>query len=105
MAWPTTAWVLDTARTQLTAWRDADLALQLSVNVSAANLLEQNFAERVAHSLSRHALTAGCLEFEVTESAVMKNAGQTLAVLEAVAGAGSRLAIDDFEVFRQPQSA
>ncbi len=32
----------------------------------------------------------------MTESALMEDAGQALAVLEAIAGAGVRLAIDDF---------
>ena len=91
-----TAWVLDAALAQLAAWRDAGLGLQLSINVSAANLLERDLADRVACGLARHALAAGSLELEVTESAVMGDAGQALAVLEAVASSGTSLAIDDF---------
>lgn len=96
MARAATAWVLDAATAQLAAWRDTGLALPLSVNVSAANLLEHDFADRVAHGLARNALAADCLELEMTESAVMEDAGKAIAVLEAVAGAGTRLAIDDF---------
>ena len=96
MARAATAWVLDAALKQLAAWRDAGLDLHLSVNVSTANLLEHDFADRVVQGLARHSLAAGCLELEVTESAIMEDAGQALAVLEAVAGAGVRLAIDDF---------
>ena len=91
-----TAWVLDTALAQLAAWRDAGISLQFSVNVSAANLREQDLADRVARSLARHALAADRLELEVTESAVMGDTGQALAVLEALAGSGASLAIDDF---------
>ena len=91
-----TAWVLNAALAQLAAWRDAGLALQLSVNVSATNLREHDFAERVAHSLMRYALAAGSLELEVTESAVMEDTGQALAALDTIARAGTGLAIDDF---------
>jgi EAL domain-containing protein (putative c-di-GMP-specific phosphodiesterase class I)/GGDEF domain-containing protein len=91
-----TAWVLDRALTQLAAWRDAGLDLKLSINVSAANLLEQDFVGRVVAGLAAHSLAPGSLELEITESAVMKDAGQGLTVLEAVAAAGLRLAIDDF---------
>ncbi len=92
----TTARVLDIALTQLAAWRDAGLDLKLSVNVSAANLLEHDFVGRVVAGLAEHSLAPGSLELEITESAIMKDAGQGLAVLEAVAAAGLRLAIDDF---------
>ena len=91
-----TAWVLDAALTQLAAWHDAGFTPHLSVNISAANLLERDFAERVVHGLARHAVAASSLELEVTESAFMEDAEQALAVLEAVAATGTRLAIDDF---------
>jgi EAL domain-containing protein (putative c-di-GMP-specific phosphodiesterase class I)/GGDEF domain-containing protein len=96
MARATTAWVLDAALERLAAWRGAGLDLQLSVNISAANLVERDFAGRVLDGLLQRSLPAACLELEVTESAVMEDAGQALAVLEAVAGAGIGLAIDDF---------
>ncbi|SDE26853.1 putative bifunctional diguanylate cyclase/phosphodiesterase [Belnapia rosea] len=96
MARPATAWVLEQAMTQLAAWRRAGLDLRLSVNISATNLTEPDFAERVREGLARHGLEADWLELELTESAVMADAGQALAVLESLAGMGLRLAIDDF---------
>ena len=96
MAKTTTAWVIDTALTQLAAWRDAGLDLQLSVNVSAANLLEPDFIEYVVAGLARYALKAGSLELEITESALMADAGRAITVLEQIADFGVRLAIDDF---------
>ena len=43
-----TAWVLDRALEQLAAWRTSGLDVQLSINVSAGNLGESDFAERGA---------------------------------------------------------
>lgn len=91
-----TAWVLDAALRQLAAWRDAGLDLQLSMNVSASNLLEHDLDRRVMQGLARQALAPERLELELTESALMEDGGQALAMLEAIAGAGVRLAIDDF---------
>jgi EAL domain-containing protein (putative c-di-GMP-specific phosphodiesterase class I)/GGDEF domain-containing protein len=96
MARAATAWVLEAALHQLSRWRSAGHTIQLSVNISAANLQEADFATRLTEALTWHALPAACLELELTESAVMQDAGKALAMLEAIAGAGIRLAIDDF---------
>lgn len=92
----TTAWVLEAAMRQLVEWRAAGLELQLAVNVSAANLLEADFGARVIDALARHALPAGCLALELTESAVMQDRKLAQATLESLAAAGIHLAIDDF---------
>ena len=91
-----TAWVLETAMRQLAEWRSKGVALQLSVNVSAANLAERDFAEKAKAALLRHDIPPHCLEFEVTESAVMQNATQGIAMLQAIADVGISIAIDDF---------
>jgi len=96
MARPTTAWVLEAAMQQLAAWKASGLVLQLAVNVSAANLLEPDFAARVAEGLARHALPASCLSLEITESALMTNPKMAQATLEGLAATGVHLAIDDF---------
>jgi EAL domain-containing protein (putative c-di-GMP-specific phosphodiesterase class I)/GGDEF domain-containing protein len=96
MARPATAWVLEAAMTQLAAWQAAGLKLQLAVNVSAANLLEPDFAARVAASLARHGVPAASLSLEITESALMSNPKIAQATLERLAATGIHLAIDDF---------
>jgi EAL domain-containing protein (putative c-di-GMP-specific phosphodiesterase class I)/GGDEF domain-containing protein len=96
LARPTTAWVLEAAMTQLAAWRNAGVVLQLAVNVSASNLLEPDFNGRVTEGLARHGLDASCLSLEITESALMTNPKVAQAALEALAATGVHLAIDDF---------
>jgi EAL domain-containing protein (putative c-di-GMP-specific phosphodiesterase class I)/GGDEF domain-containing protein len=92
----TTAWVLDSAMRQLAQWRDHGLELELAVNVSAVNLLEPDFCERIVDGLRRHRLPAHSLALELTESALMKNPKLAQATLAALHAAGVRLAIDDF---------
>jgi len=96
LAKPTTTWVLDTALNQLAAWLTQRMDLVLSVNVSAGNLNEPDFVDRVTSLLARHGIPPHRLELEVTESAVMEDAGHALEQLQRLSSAGIRLAIDDF---------
>lgn len=91
-----TAWVLEAAMRQLTEWHSEGFTLQLSVNVSAVNLAERDFAEKAQAALLRHNVSPEYLELEVTESAVMQNAAQGIAMLQTIADAGISIAIDDF---------
>ena len=91
-----TAWVLTTAAAQLSAWRQAGLAVAMSVNISAANLRDPGLVASVRHCIDAHTIPPECLELEITETAVMSDAEQALATLERLASIGIRLAIDDF---------
>jgi len=92
----TTEWVMEAAMTQLVAWRDTGMEVQVAVNVSATNLIEPGFAAGVIARLEHHALPAHLLEIEITESAMMTNPVQAEQALRALAAAGISLAIDDF---------
>jgi EAL domain-containing protein (putative c-di-GMP-specific phosphodiesterase class I)/GGDEF domain-containing protein len=96
LAKPTTAWVLNTALTQLATWLAQDINIALSVNISAGNLNEPDFVDCVIGLLSRHGIPPHLLELEVTESAVMEDAGHALEQLQRLSSTGIRLAIDDF---------
>jgi len=96
LARATTAWVLDAGLKQLGIWCAAGRRIRLSLNVSAANLDEADFAQKVQLYLLKHRVRAAMLELEVTESAVMENSGRAAGQLAALDDAGIQLAIDDF---------
>jgi len=96
LATPTTAWVLETAVSQIARWREAGMELIVSVNISSANLHEPDFAFHVRQVLARHGVLPEFLELEITETAVMNDAEHALGQLRELADAGIRLAIDDF---------
>jgi EAL domain-containing protein (putative c-di-GMP-specific phosphodiesterase class I) len=96
LATPTTAWVLETAVSQMARWHTAGMELIVSVNISSTNLHEPDFASRVSQVLARHGVPPKFLELEITETAVMNDAEQALRQLKDLAAAGIRLAIDDF---------
>lgn len=96
LARETTEWVLDAALAQAARWRTLGLDLKLSVNMSAANLDEADFPERLAAKLAHHALPPSCLELELTESAMMIDSSKALELMARIADMGVDLAIDDF---------
>jgi EAL domain-containing protein (putative c-di-GMP-specific phosphodiesterase class I) len=91
-----TEWVLEAALRQLAQWQRRGTAVPLSINVSASNVEESDFADRVVAALERHGIAPGMIELEVTESVAMKHAGRALEQLRLLDAAGIALAIDDF---------
>jgi len=96
---PIGAWALLEALTDLSEWiaagvcpRDATMA----VNVSPRQLSDPNFANVVGEALSRAHVPARQLWLEVTESVMIAQPDQALAVLTKLGDLGVRVAIDDF---------
>lgn len=91
-----TRWVIGESIRQLGAWNRCGLALEVSVNVSADDLLGTDLAERVPQLLASHGVPAHQLTFEITESAIMREPEAALVVLERLRGCGISLSVDDF---------
>lgn len=87
--------VLDVACADLATWRGRWPDLAMAVNVSERELLHPGFADHVVATLRRHALPAGALHLELTET-VAVNEDTIAAVLEPLASSGVALSIDDF---------
>ncbi len=93
---PLTTQVLDLALAQARRWADADAPLQIAVNLSARNLLDDRLDTLVAQLLTRHGVAPALLKLEVTESAIMADPVRAKALLERLAALGVGLSIDDF---------
>lgn len=91
-----TEWVLNESLRQISVWREQSLYLSVAVNISARNLLQENFCTMVQSLLDKHNVPASCLELEITESTIMKNMEKTLLVLKELNDMGIELSIDDF---------
>ncbi|WP_434399747.1 bifunctional diguanylate cyclase/phosphodiesterase [Planococcus sp. 11815] len=89
-------WVLREACQQLSAWRrEGRPDIHVSVNVSAKQFLDPEFAEKVARILIATNVPAECVEIEITES-VMIDLDTAAALVEELQEIGVKLAIDDF---------
>jgi EAL domain-containing protein (putative c-di-GMP-specific phosphodiesterase class I) len=89
-------WVLAQAVRQAAAWRSKGMPLKVAVNVSALQFQQADFVDRVAVALREADLPGGLLELELTESILVRDAGEALQRLHALAQLGVKLAIDDF---------
>ncbi len=93
---PFTMYVLERALAQMVSWRRRGIDLEMSVNLSARNLLDAELAEKVTELLARHAVPADRLTVEVTESATLVDSDRAVAVLEALRAGGVGVSVDDF---------
>ncbi|MGM8849408.1 putative bifunctional diguanylate cyclase/phosphodiesterase [Salinicola halophyticus] len=91
-----TDWVLRHAVDQAAVWHRRGLGLRMSINISAANLLESDFITRLKSYLTEQALPVTALELELTERALIGNTRASTEALDALVEAGIRIAIDDF---------
>ena len=90
------AWVMRRACADRQIWLRQDLAVpRVAVNVSAAQLRQDDFLKVVADSLCGLGNQAG-IDIEVTESLLMDNAAENIAKLNAVRELGVGIALDDF---------
>jgi EAL domain-containing protein (putative c-di-GMP-specific phosphodiesterase class I) len=70
--------------------------LRLSLNVTAADLHEQAFAEIVAGAANQAGFALDRLTLEITEQALLKDVDRSAGQLQLLADRGVRIALDDF---------
>jgi diguanylate cyclase (GGDEF)-like protein/PAS domain S-box-containing protein len=94
---PIGEWVLREACRQNRAWREAGLPpLTVAVNISAPQFRSAGIDAKVAAALAEAGLDPRGLELELTESLVMHDAEEVIAILRSLKAMGVMLAIDDF---------
>ncbi|MHB1835661.1 MAG: putative bifunctional diguanylate cyclase/phosphodiesterase [Solirubrobacteraceae bacterium] len=96
---PIGRWVLDQACRQAAQWqrqRPDQPPVQVSVNLSAAQLANVALIDSVRSALRGSGLDPGALVLELTESVLAGEATDLAATLEALQAIGVRLALDDF---------
>ena len=90
-------WVIREACRQARAWQDEGLRpLRVSVNLSASQFRDSGLLESIRRALGDAGLKACYLEVELTESAVMSDPEQSIAILEALSSMGVLVSVDDF---------
>jgi diguanylate cyclase (GGDEF)-like protein len=91
-----TQWVLDHAIEQCAAWRRESMAMNVSINISARDLLDAELPERVAGLLKKHGCDARWITLELTESAIVDDPEHAIDNLRRLNALGCRIAIDDY---------
>jgi EAL domain-containing protein (putative c-di-GMP-specific phosphodiesterase class I) len=95
---PIGKWALRTACEQNQSWQTAGLPIvKIAVNISARQFNDPSgFADEVTRLLNVTGLDPRYLELEMTESMLLKNVDENVAVLRKLGKLGTYLAVDDF---------
>jgi diguanylate cyclase (GGDEF)-like protein len=91
------AWVVREACRQARAWQVAGLPpLRVAVNLSASQFRQSNIVDTIRDALDQAGLEGRFLEVELTESAVMHDPEESIAILEKLSKMGVLVSVDDF---------
>jgi diguanylate cyclase (GGDEF)-like protein/PAS domain S-box-containing protein len=95
---PIGQWVLRSACQRAKAWQEAGYPpLKIAVNISARQLNRpREFSRGLSRILSSTGLDPRYLELEMTESLLLQNADENIAMLRKLGQDGVRIAVDDF---------
>ncbi len=90
-------WVIDTALRQVADWSGCGLAMPVSVNVSARQLLQGDFVDTLRILLASHPTVGSpLLELEILETSALADLGMITDLMRTCQRIGVRFALDDF---------
>lgn len=90
-------WVIETALSQISTWKNQSIDLPISVNIGALQLQQVTFSAFLAELLSTYPDVAPCyLELEVLETSALGDMANVSSVMNACCELGVKFALDDF---------
>ena len=90
-------WVIDTALTQIAQWQTQGIKISVSVNVSALQLQQKDFASTLARLLAAHPdVKPSSLQLEVLETSALGDVKDVSEIMHKCLELGVSFAIDDF---------
>ncbi|MBA6347969.1 EAL domain-containing protein [Colwellia sp. BRX8-9] len=91
-------WVLETACAQLNRWDKDELTryLTLSVNVSAKQFFQTDFAAQVIATVRRYGINPTKLKLELTESMLVESIENFVSTINTLKEIGIKISLDDF---------
>ncbi|HLP98823.1 MAG TPA: EAL domain-containing protein [Sideroxyarcus sp.] len=94
---PMGEWAIREACRQMQLWHnESHTELVVAVNLSPLQLHQSNLVGTVQSALDESGLPARYLELEFTESAIMQNVREAIAIMKQFKAMGLHLSIDDF---------
>jgi predicted signal transduction protein with EAL and GGDEF domain len=89
-------WVMEAACRQASAWRASGLPVIVSVNLSASQLRDSAMVTDLKRILEAGGCEPSTLQFEITETSMVRDVESASIVLAKLRALGIRIAIDDF---------
>ncbi|MDB3935641.1 EAL domain-containing protein [Granulosicoccus sp.] len=91
-----TRWLIAKAMIQARNWADQGLSIKMSVNISARDLLDSDFAGYVSKRLIENKVQPQMMCMEITESALMEDPLKAKRTVEELHKLGVSISIDDY---------
>jgi diguanylate cyclase (GGDEF)-like protein/PAS domain S-box-containing protein len=90
-------WVVHTALSQISQWQSLGINLPISVNISAYQLTQENFPDRLSTLLAAHPkVSPHSLELEILETSALSDISQVSGIMKTCKDIGVSFALDDF---------
>lgn len=89
-------WVLESACRQAAAWQKADNKLSVAINLSPIQFFQNDLIEVLLAITEEEGLDPQSVEFEITESAVMRNLDVAITTMRRLTKNGFNISLDDF---------
>ncbi len=90
-------WVIDKAMEKLASLKtQSSKRIIMSINISALQIKNANFVDKVNQLIKKHNISPSSLIFEFTESVFIENSKLSKEILESIRNLGIYIAIDDF---------
>ncbi|MGV2870816.1 two-component system response regulator [Colwellia sp. E150_009] len=89
-------WVINKAINQLSIWQNYNPSLHMSINLSAIQLADNQLIDCLKNALTKYGVTPKCIEFELTETALLENNDTSTNMMKELNQLGCRIALDDF---------
>jgi diguanylate cyclase (GGDEF)-like protein/PAS domain S-box-containing protein len=94
---PVGEWVMREVCRQIRAWKGIGLAVPpVAVNLSARQFQQKDLESRLRETLQEAAIDPSMIQFELTESLLMKDPEAAVRTLRGLKRAGVRISVDDF---------
>ncbi|WP_299980124.1 EAL domain-containing protein [uncultured Pseudoteredinibacter sp.] len=81
---------------QLQSWWEIGVKIPVAVNLSAQQIIQDNFVDMIEEIISQYDFDRYLLEFEITEHLLMNDREKSIAVLKLLRDKGHSIYIDDF---------
>ena len=90
-------WVISTALKQIEIWQSMGLSINISVNISARQLQESDFLDRLKLILRSYPnVSPSMLELEVLETSALEDMNKISRIISECKNIGVKFALDDF---------
>jgi diguanylate cyclase len=89
-------WIIDAALERYVKWREKDIDISISINISAKQLSKPNFAKRFISKLTKKGINPAKIDIEITEYIFIQESFETNNNLNKLHNFGITLSLDDF---------